>query len=351
LLNCSHAAQFACQILRRAALFLMVLSLHDGNDFQAFYQRTHPAVLRYAAALCPNRADAEDVAAEAFLRAWRSRASFHGDDDARLGWVITIARNLVYDRRRRAVRNAPTVSLEQADSHPILAPDALVELREETARALKQVYSLPAQQRQMVILRHVQGWRVNQIAAHLGLTENTVSVNLRRAVQRLQQARPRQVIAALAALVLVASATTLIASPDVRASALGMLAWQPLGSTQPVSISQLANQATEPQAFAGVYTSEGPAASSPGRVLRIELRPDGRVIWSTDYRNSRPPIVERGAWRVAAPGRLEIQITGTDQRAYDTPRTLVFQPHGDALVAVDYDARLFGSGGVQVWRR
>jgi hypothetical protein len=161
---------------------------------------------------------------------------------------------------------------------------------------------------------------------------------------------PRRAAALAALFILGAVSATLVVSPEVRASALAMLGWRPLGFSQSVPIAGSASQSTDASAFAGAYSSEGPAASSPGRVLSITLGPDGRVIWSTDFRNGRPPIVELGTWQLTGPGRVEVTISGSDQRAYDAPRRIVFERRGEALVAVEYDQRVFGSNGVQVWR-
>jgi RNA polymerase sigma-70 factor (ECF subfamily) len=165
----------------------MVSPLHEVLDFQTFYHRAQRTVFRYAAVLCDNLADAEDVTAEAFLKAWRARASFDGDADAALGWLITIVRNLVFDRRRAALRAPAAEVLDDTELDSAAAPDTIVLANEQLDLVLALIRELPEQQRDALILRHVLGWRVNQIGAHLGIAENTVSVNLRRAVQRLQQ--------------------------------------------------------------------------------------------------------------------------------------------------------------------
>ena len=50
--------------------------------------------------------------------------------------------------------------------------------------------NLNAEQREMIVLRYILDWPVNRIAGHLGMLENTVSVNLRRILQRLRENWP-----------------------------------------------------------------------------------------------------------------------------------------------------------------
>ena len=59
--------------------------------------------------------------------------------------------------------------------------------QEITQQVISALQLLPQDRREMVVLRYVLGWRVNQIADHLGLPENTVSVILRRSLNRLQE--------------------------------------------------------------------------------------------------------------------------------------------------------------------
>ena len=160
--------------------------LADAEAFSQFYERSHRQVYRYVMALVGGRAaEADDLAAEAFLRAWRSRQRFSGDDDAALGWIITIARNLVIDSARSAAAHPREIDLdEQLPSADLPVDDAWL-AQEESQLVLEALQQLPAAQRELVVLRYVLGWRVNAIAAQRAMAENTVSVAIRRALQRM----------------------------------------------------------------------------------------------------------------------------------------------------------------------
>lgn len=162
--------------------------LASSEAFAQFYESTHLDTYRYVMALCGGReSQAEDVTADAYLRAWKSRKSFSGSSEAAFGWLLTIARRLLIDEYR-AESSRP---LEAEISDDVLddAPDAeaLLLTREMTGQVIADLQYIPEKQREMVVLRYVLGWRVNQIADYLAVPENTVSVSLHRSLKRLQE--------------------------------------------------------------------------------------------------------------------------------------------------------------------
>ena len=157
------------------------------DAFSNFYEQAHLSVFRYAMVLCGgNQAEAEDITADAFFRAWEKRQQFSGSQEAALGWVITIARNLLIDHRRSENTHPADAflddSLPDAGDHieTILVDD------EQFQKVFDSIRRLPFPHGDILTLRYVLGWQVKTIAAHLGLAENTVSVNLRRALARIQ---------------------------------------------------------------------------------------------------------------------------------------------------------------------
>jgi RNA polymerase sigma factor (sigma-70 family) len=74
--------------------------------------------------------------------------------------------------------------VELADSD--LSPEQRLIENERWKQLQVVVQTLSEQQREIVVLRYVLGWKVKRIATHLGMAENTVSVTLRRIIQRLQ---------------------------------------------------------------------------------------------------------------------------------------------------------------------
>jgi RNA polymerase sigma-70 factor (ECF subfamily) len=160
-------------------------SIASPADFRALYELNRLPVFRYVYALTGgSQEDAEDLTAETFLRAWKARHQFHGEMDSAIGWLIGIAKRLVVDTYRRTVR-------ETRDLRPDLPRDDTPEqttIHEEQQKSLlRLVAELPDEQREIVVLRYLLGWRVNDIARHMGASENRISVSLHRTLSKLRE--------------------------------------------------------------------------------------------------------------------------------------------------------------------
>lgn len=162
----------------------------SADAFRQLYEMSHRSIFRFIYALSNGvLEDAEDLTAETYERAWKARKSFRGDEDAAMGWLVTIARNLVIDRQRQQRRILPPHSLDVIADE--LSSSADVEQQvlrsEQQAMILTALQTLPVQDREILLLRYLLGWRVKQIAEHNGLLENTISVKIRRALVGVRQ--------------------------------------------------------------------------------------------------------------------------------------------------------------------
>jgi RNA polymerase sigma-70 factor (ECF subfamily) len=154
-------------------------------SFRALYERNRLPVFRYIYALTSgSQADAEDLTAETFLRAWKARHQFQGEMDSAIGWLIRIAKRLVIDDYRRTAR-ANRDSLTDVNSES--GPEQTAIQQEQQKLLFRLVADLPDEQREIIILRFLLGWRVNDIAQHIGSSENKVSVSLHRILSKLRE--------------------------------------------------------------------------------------------------------------------------------------------------------------------
>jgi len=164
-------------------------SLWDTDAFTRLYEKTHLSVFRYVYGLSGGpRQEAEDLTAGAYARAWKARQRFNGDDQAALGWLLRIAKNLVIDSaRHNKVRNLD----EEFNTEWLVDPKQVPELdvidREQITTLWRMLGSLREEPREMLVLRYMLGWQIKQVAEHLGMSENSVSVTIRRTLQRLQR--------------------------------------------------------------------------------------------------------------------------------------------------------------------
>jgi RNA polymerase sigma-70 factor, ECF subfamily len=178
----------ALQAIKRYFSSDTSLSITDVAVFSRMFEKTYLSVFRYVYGLTGGSLqEAEDLTAEVYARAWKAREHFHGNEQAILGWLLQIAKNLVIDLARNY--KARQVD-EDIDIELLVDPDELPELdiiaREQIKTLWRMLGLLSEEPREMLVLRYILGWQVKQIAEHIGSSENNVSVTMRRALQRLR---------------------------------------------------------------------------------------------------------------------------------------------------------------------
>ena len=163
-------------------------SLQNAAAFHTFYEQTHLIVYRYIFAMYDGPAqDVEDFTAETYIRAWKARRRFLGTPDAALGWLLRIARNLVIDTFRRSKNHGFEKNISNCIiPSPNTSPEERVLQIERANNLWHKLGKLSSQHREIIVLRYILNWQVKTIANYLDMKENTVSVNIRRALQRLR---------------------------------------------------------------------------------------------------------------------------------------------------------------------
>lgn len=144
------------------------------------------AAFNYARWLTRNDAEAEDVVQDAFVRAMRFFSSLR-DDDAR-AWLFTIVRNTWYSRVSRRANVAEATPSDRAqDERPDLALDPEERLMQQHTVALVRaaLEQLPADFREVIVLREFEGLTYKEIAAVVRVPIGTVMSRLSRGRERL----------------------------------------------------------------------------------------------------------------------------------------------------------------------
>lgn len=159
----------------------------DPAAFEEVVRRTYRQVYTQALRLVGDRQDAEDVAQDAFVRAFRGLSSFRGDSQFET-WLYRIVANAAMSHLRRR-RRFGELLLEEADEDrtlelpaPARVADEAVE-RDALAQALD---ALPLSLRSVVVLKDVYGFSCQEIGELVGTTEGAVKVRLHRARRRLK---------------------------------------------------------------------------------------------------------------------------------------------------------------------
>lgn len=176
-----------------------IIALILGGEKQLFHDLIRPyerGVYVMALSLLRNEADAEEVAQEAFLKAFRNLADFRGAAKFST-WLISITLNEARMRLRRNNR-VRTESLEQAhDEEGHIAPALLRDWKEIPSEALERkevlsmlraaIASLPSIYREVLILRDVEELSTAEAAQILDITVASVKVRLHRARLMMQK--------------------------------------------------------------------------------------------------------------------------------------------------------------------
>jgi len=159
------------------------------DAFDELVRRHQAAVLTLARVLTAGRGDADDLAQEVFVRAWRSLRGFRGESTFRT-WLHRVAINVVRTSQAKEGRLLRLFGRRsQDDDAPFDPPapgepiDTALARRQAIDRALA---SLPDDLRLPVTLRDLQGLEYKEIAALLNVPIGTVESRIFRARQRLR---------------------------------------------------------------------------------------------------------------------------------------------------------------------
>jgi RNA polymerase sigma-70 factor (ECF subfamily) len=168
----------------------VLAAAQTGADWAVavLYRSLQPRLLRFLRAQAPQ--DAEDIASQAWLEVARGLPRFAGGEDDFRALVFTVARRRLANHRRAARRRPADLAGDDtltAVAAPGTAEDeALAHLQgEEAARLIARLLS--PEQAEIVLLRVVSGFTVDEVAGMVGRRPGTVRVLQHRALRRLAQ--------------------------------------------------------------------------------------------------------------------------------------------------------------------
>jgi RNA polymerase sigma-70 factor, ECF subfamily len=178
----------------------------DGA-FETLVRTYQHRIYGFALRLVGNPSDAEEIAQDAFVRAYRALATYPGERIRALRvrpWLYQIALNVVRNHLRdhASVRRGAPITLLTLDGgaedgtagriepedDPAERPEAMAEAGERQRELAARLAALPTRYRVAVVLRHVEGFSYAEIAALVGQPVGTVKANVHRGVQVLRAA-------------------------------------------------------------------------------------------------------------------------------------------------------------------
>lgn len=158
----------------------------DPAAIRALAARKLPRLLALAGRMLGEASEAEDVAQEAMIRAWRHAGAWRPGPARFDTWLHRVALNLCYDRLRRRREVITDQPPEQADDGP--APDRGLEARDVGVRVAAAMRALPDRQREAVTLCHYQELSNIEAAAAMGVSVEALESLLSRGRRALRVA-------------------------------------------------------------------------------------------------------------------------------------------------------------------
>jgi len=157
----------------------------DIERYAELVQRYRDRYARYAARMLGSADAAEDAVQDAFIRAYEQLRQCRNPDNF-AGWFFLILRNRCFAERRRDARLGP---MADAATQPIPAAeraDGDMEMKERRAALQRALLTLTAEQREVFVLKHIEGLSYEEIAGRIGGSVPSLKMRMHRAYDRLR---------------------------------------------------------------------------------------------------------------------------------------------------------------------
>ena len=173
----------------RIALLQLLGEVASGNKsaFARLYALTHAKLLGVALRILKDRALAEDVLQESYVKVWRHAASYNPAIASPMTWMATIARHGAIDALRKRQLEA-IGSEEELATIASSDPDPVEEMHLARLRpkALAAFAKLPEEKRRLIMLAYLRDRSRQELSVRFGVPANTVKTHLRRALLEMR---------------------------------------------------------------------------------------------------------------------------------------------------------------------
>jgi RNA polymerase sigma-70 factor (ECF subfamily) len=158
----------------------------DPTAFAEIYDQCQPAIYRYIFYKVGDSATAEDLTSEVFVRLVERIDRFSYRGRPLLAWLYTIARNLITDHHRRG-QKVPQLELDKQIIVDTIDVEEAIEDRLAQRRVIAAISHLTEDQRQVIVLRFVEGLDNTAVAHILGKSTNAIKALQHRGLASLRR--------------------------------------------------------------------------------------------------------------------------------------------------------------------
>jgi RNA polymerase sigma-70 factor, ECF subfamily len=164
----------------------------DPESFRVFVTIHQRMVFALLSRLVGRSGDVDDLAQEAFLRAFRAFPRFDPDGPAKVStWLLTIATRLALDSRRRRRSQVDDADEIEAPRAGDTTPESSLSRRELGQAIARAAEALPDEQRAALVLYDLHGLSLAEVGAALDVPESTAKTRLFRAREKMRAALRR----------------------------------------------------------------------------------------------------------------------------------------------------------------
>jgi RNA polymerase sigma-70 factor (ECF subfamily) len=167
----------------------------SGGDFEAFgelYGIYLDRIYRYVFYQLREKMAAEDLTEEIFLKAWRAIGSYKGKGQAFSSWLYRIAHNHVIDEFRSRRKQMVSLEAEMEIATEVAEPQQEMERGLAEQEMLRLISCLPQEQKQIIILKFVEGLDNREIGQITGKSQGAIRISQMRALTALRQRLGRE---------------------------------------------------------------------------------------------------------------------------------------------------------------
>ena len=165
-----------------------------GGDSEAFgelYSTYLDKIYRYVFYQVKDKTAAEDITEEVFIKAWKAIKSCKGKEQTFLPWLFRIAHNHIIDTFRKKKRE---LSVEMETVADVFDQRLEVEAKLERQQLLKVIGRLTPNQRQVIILKFLEGLDNSQIGRVMHRSQGAIRVLQMRALATLRQTLEKEIV-------------------------------------------------------------------------------------------------------------------------------------------------------------
>jgi len=172
---------------------LQRIAARDSSALADLYDRHSRLLFGLILRIVRDRAEAEEILQEAFVRMWTRAETYDTVLGGPLPWMVRVARNLAIDRlRAQRVRaaistQAPDGRTADAIASDIQGPEAVVVDTQRSQALTDALAVLPAEQRQLIAAAFFEGYTHSELARRFGLPVGTVKTRIRSGMIAMRQ--------------------------------------------------------------------------------------------------------------------------------------------------------------------